>query len=81
MNPDNDGVADVLDGQLRIALTVAVQMGERVARLREELARTRRAQTQEANRELQTRFNVQRDTCTRRSCTRACVALVGYRQC
>jgi uncharacterized protein YajQ (UPF0234 family) len=60
MNPDNDGVADMLDGQLRIALTVAVQMGERVARLREELARTRRAQTQEANRELQARFDVQR---------------------
>lgn len=60
MAEDNDGIADALDGQLRIALTVAAQMGARLARLREELARTRQAQTEQLNRELQVRFDAER---------------------
>ncbi|MBN9629711.1 MAG: hypothetical protein J0I18_03745 [Actinobacteria bacterium] len=60
MAEDNDGIADALDGQLRIALTVAAQMGARLARLREELARTRQAQTEQQNRELQVRFDAER---------------------
>jgi len=60
MAEDNDGIADALDGQLRIALTVAAQMGARLARLREELARTRQAQTEQQSRELQVRFDAER---------------------
>lgn len=60
MAEDNDGIADAIDGQLRIALTVAAQMGARLARLREELARTRQAQTEQRNRELQVRFDAER---------------------
>lgn len=60
MAEENDGIADALDGQLRIALTVAAQLGARVARIREELARTRQAQTEQQNRELQARFDAER---------------------
>lgn len=60
MVEDNDGIADALDGQLRIALTVAAQLGARAARIREELARTRQAQTEQQNRELQARFHAER---------------------
>ncbi|MCU1416161.1 MAG: hypothetical protein JWP32_335 [Schumannella sp.] len=60
MAEENDGIADALDGQLRIALTVAAQLGARVARIREELARTRQAQTERQNREVQARFDAER---------------------
>ncbi|OJX78885.1 hypothetical protein [Leifsonia sp. 71-9] len=60
MAEENDGIADALDGQLRIALTVAAQLGARFARIREELARTRQAQTEQQNRELQARFDAER---------------------
>lgn len=60
MAEDNDGIADALDGQLRIALTVAAQMGARLARLREELSRSRQAQTEQQNHELQVRFDAER---------------------
>lgn len=60
MAEDNDGIADALDGQLRIALTVAAQLGARFARIREELARIRQAQTEQQNRELQARFDAER---------------------
>ena len=39
MVEDTDGVAESFDSALRIALTVAGQMGEKLARLREEHAR------------------------------------------
>lgn len=60
MAEENDGIADALDGQLRVALTVAAQLGARFARIREELARTRQAQTEQQNRELQARFDAER---------------------
>ncbi|HWU45704.1 MAG TPA: hypothetical protein VN133_02985 [Humibacter sp.] len=60
MAEENDGIADALDGQLRVALTVAAQLGARFARIREELARTRQAQTEQQNRELQVRFDAER---------------------
>lgn len=60
MAEENDGIADALDGQLRIALTVAAQLGARFSRIREELARTRQAQTEQQNRELQARFDAER---------------------
>lgn len=57
MADKTDGIADAFDGQLRIALIVAMQMGERLARLREELARAMQARTEQHTRELQARFD------------------------
>jgi hypothetical protein len=57
---DSDGIADALDGHVRVALTVAQQMGEKFARLREELARTAQASTERQTRELQARFDAER---------------------
>jgi len=39
---------------------LAAQLGARFARIREELARTRQAQTEQQNRELQARFDAER---------------------
>ena len=61
MAEESDGIADAFDGQVRIALTVATQMAERFARLREELARTAQARTEQQTRELQTRFDAQKN--------------------
>jgi len=58
--PPAQAQPDALDGQLRIALTVAAQLCTRFARIREELARTRQAQTEQQNRELQARFDAER---------------------
>ena len=57
---DSDGIADALDGHVRVALTVAQQMGEKFARLREELARTAQASTERQTRELKARFDAER---------------------
>ena len=61
MAEESDGIADAFDGQIRIALTVATQMAERFARLREELARTAQARTEQQTRELQARFDAERN--------------------
>lgn len=60
MAEESDGMADAFDGQIRIALTVATQMAERFARLREELARTAQARTEQQTRELHARFDAER---------------------
>ena len=39
MADEADGVGETFDDSLRIALTVASQFGERISRLREQLAR------------------------------------------
>ena len=70
MAEESDGMADAFDGQIRIALTVATQMAARFARLREELARTAQARTEQQTRELQARFDAER------SAARASLALV-----
>lgn len=57
---DSDGIADAFDGHVRVALTVAQQMAEKFARLREELARTAQATTEQQTRELQARFDAER---------------------
>jgi hypothetical protein len=49
------------DGQIRVALTVAKQMVERFARLREELARNSQARTEQQTKELQARFDAERN--------------------
>jgi hypothetical protein len=60
MAEETDGVREAFDDALRIALTVATQMGERVARLREQFARQREARAVQTNRELETRFEAER---------------------
>lgn len=60
MADETDGVYEAFDDSLRIALTVAAQLGERVARLREELASQRGAIVTQEGRELQARFDAER---------------------
>lgn len=60
MAEDNDGMGEALDGQLRTALAVAMQLAQRFARLREELARAAQARTEQQTRELQARFDTER---------------------
>lgn len=60
MAEENDGIAEVLEGQLRIALSAAAQLGTRFARLREELARNQQATTERQSRELRARFDAER---------------------
>lgn len=60
MAEETDGVGETFDDSLRIALTVASQFGERVSRLREQLARQREADARQEARELQARFDAER---------------------
>jgi hypothetical protein len=61
MAEESDGIGEAFDGQIRIALTAAAQMAERFARLREDLARNAQARTEQQNRELQVRFDAERN--------------------
>lgn len=60
MAEETDGVGETFDDTLRIALTVAAQFGERIARLREQLARQREADATQEARELSARFDAER---------------------
>jgi hypothetical protein len=60
MAEETDGVREAFDDALRIALTVATQLGERVARLREQFARAGEARAVQTNRELEARFEGER---------------------
>ena len=60
MVEDTDGVGEAFEDSLRIALTVASQMGERLARLREQSARRREAARDQEYRELADRFAAER---------------------
>ena len=60
MAEETDGVGETFDDSLRIALTVASQFGERIARLREQLARNREAGATQETRELTARFEAER---------------------
>ncbi len=60
MADDTDGVGETFDDSLRIALTVAAQFGERIARLREQLARQREANVGKEARELEARSDAER---------------------
>lgn len=60
MAEETDGVREAFDDALRIALTVATQLGEKVARVREQFARQREAGTLQTNRELEARFEAER---------------------
>ena len=56
MSQDTDGVNDVMDGGARMALTLAGQVGERLAREREQAAREARALADADAREGQARL-------------------------
>ena len=60
MAEETDGVGETFDDSLRIALTIASQFGERIARLREQLARQREASAIQEARELEARFEAER---------------------
>lgn len=60
MAEETDGVGETFDDSLRIALTVASQFGERVARFREQSARDREAAATQEGRELAARFESER---------------------
>ncbi|WP_104133966.1 hypothetical protein [Cryobacterium sp. Y62] len=60
MAEETDGVGETFDDSLRIALTIASQFGERIARLREQLARQREASASQEARELEARFEAER---------------------
>lgn len=60
MADETDGVGETFDDSLRVALTIASQFGERISRLREQLAREREADARQESRELQARFDAER---------------------
>lgn len=60
MAEETDGVGETFDDSLRIALTVASQFGERIARLREQSARQRENVANQEARELSARFEAKR---------------------
>ena len=60
MAEDTDGVAETFDDSLRIALTVAAQFGERIARLREQMSRQKEAAAVQEAREISSRFDAER---------------------
>jgi len=60
MAEETDGVGETFDDSLRVALTIASQFGERIARLREQLARQRETDSVQEARELTARFEAER---------------------
>ena len=60
MAEETDGVGEMFDDSLRIALTMASQFGERISRLREQMSRMREASAQQEYRELEARFEAER---------------------
>jgi hypothetical protein len=57
---DADGVGEALDDTLRTVLTVAAQLGERAARLREQAVRQAEARADQQTRELAARHDAER---------------------
>lgn len=60
MVDETDGLGETFDDSMRVAMTVASQFRERISRLREQLARQREADTRQALRELESRFESER---------------------
>ncbi|MBW9207965.1 hypothetical protein KV097_18660 [Mumia sp. zg.B17] len=59
MAEESDGIAEAFEGQLRVLITAASQVGERIARLREAAARRAQAQSEQEARELRSRIEVE----------------------
>lgn len=60
MAEDNDGVDEVLEGTLRVALTAAGRLAEMAAREREQTARAARSASENEARQLQARLDAER---------------------
>ena len=60
MAEETDGVGEMFDDSLRVALTRASRFGERISRLREQMSRMREASAQQEYRELDARFEAER---------------------
>lgn len=57
---ESDGIDEAIEGQLRLLLTTAGQIGERLGRLREENARRAEATSLQETRELRTRIEAEK---------------------
>lgn len=62
MSVETDGVEEAFEGQLRVLLTAAGQVGERLARAREEALRRAQAGSERDAREVRSRYDAQRRT-------------------
>lgn len=60
MAEETDGIEEAFKGQLRVLVTVAGQVGERLARAREEALRNAQARSEQEHRELQSRIEAER---------------------
>lgn len=62
MVDESDGIAEAIEGQVRVAITAAGRMGELIARAREEAARRAQAASEQDARELASRFEAEKAT-------------------
>lgn len=60
MAEESDGIDEAMEGQLRLVLSTAGQIGERIARAREDALRQAQAHSEQQARELQSRFEAER---------------------
>ena len=60
MAEESDGIEEALEGQLRVLVTAASQLGERFARAREEALRRAQARNEQEARELRSRLEAER---------------------
>ncbi|HIZ34385.1 MAG TPA: hypothetical protein H9815_01300 [Candidatus Ruania gallistercoris] len=60
MTVDSDGIEEAIEGQLRVLVTAAGQVGERLARLREDSLRRAQARSEQEARELQSRIEAEK---------------------
>lgn len=62
MAEETDGIEEAFEGQLRVLVTAAGQIAERISRAREEASRRAQAVSEQAAREMQDRFEAERKT-------------------
>lgn len=62
MAEETDGIEEAFDGQIRVLVTAAGQVGERIARAREEALRHAQAATEQEARELRSRVEAEHRT-------------------
>ena len=62
MAEETDGIEEAFDGQIRVLVTAAGQVGERIARAREDALRRARAATEQEARELRSRIEAEHRT-------------------
>jgi len=62
MAEETDGIEEAFEGQLRVLVTAAGQIAERISRAREEASRRAQAVSEQAAREMKERFEAERKT-------------------